>query len=154
MALLRFQFTVSGILDVFSWKFAHFGLVFRLCLPAFLYDLLVNYSFCWMNACWAYLFLVKLPIFGLVFKVSCVFLHNNLASLGQTQNQPGVQRLKQNCSCFHTKRTVVWCGLCADAGLQKNYHVFLVDLSLRKGDFAQCFNQWHFRDLCVRSTRF
>jgi len=33
---------------VFLWKFAHFGLVFRICLPAFLFHFLVDFSFCWI----------------------------------------------------------------------------------------------------------
>ena len=83
MALLLFQFTAKGILGVFLWKFPHFGLVFRICLPAFLFNffadffVLLNFH---ANGCWA-CFSVKLPVFGLFFKFTCLFLQNNLASL-------------------------------------------------------------------------
>ena len=83
MALLLFQYTAKDISGVFLWKFAHFGLVFSDLPPCFFI-----WFCCWLfvllnfhaNACWA-CFSVKLPIFRLFFKFTCLLLQNNLASL-------------------------------------------------------------------------
>ena len=83
MALLPFQFTAKGILGVFLWKFAHFGLVFSNLPPwfyvwfSFWFLVLLNFP---ANAFWA-CFSVKLPIFCLFLKFTCLFLRNDLASL-------------------------------------------------------------------------
>ena len=75
------QFTAKGTLGVFLWKFSHFGLVFS--------DLPPWFFICF--SCWFFVLLnfpantfcasfsVKLPI--LFFKLTCLFLQNNLASL-------------------------------------------------------------------------
>jgi len=82
MALLPFQFTAKSILGVFLWKIAHFGLVFSDLPPwSFLFSswffVLLNYP---ANTFWS-CFSVKLPIFGLFFKFTWLFLQINLASL-------------------------------------------------------------------------
>jgi len=48
LALLLFQCTAKGILGVFLSKSAHFGLVFRICHPDFLFGFLADFSFCWI----------------------------------------------------------------------------------------------------------
>jgi len=63
------------------------GLFFRIFHPDFLFDFLANFSVLLnfpANAFWA-CFSVKLPIFGLFFKFTCLFLENNLASLADTE---------------------------------------------------------------------
>jgi len=61
LATLLFQFTAKGILGMFLWKFAHFGLVFRICHPVFLFDFLAD-------------FWIFLPThFGLVFHSNYLF---------------------------------------------------------------------------------
>jgi len=59
------------------------GLCFRICHPDSLFDFLANFSFCWifLPTHFGLVFSVKLPIFGLLFKFTCLFLENNLASL-------------------------------------------------------------------------
>ena len=65
MALLLFDFTAKSILGVFLWRFAHFGLVFRIFHPDSLFDFLANFSFCW----------IFLPmLFKLVFRLNYLFL--------------------------------------------------------------------------------
>jgi len=45
MTLLLFQFTAKRNLGVFLCKFAHFGLFFRIFLPAFIFDLPAGFMF-------------------------------------------------------------------------------------------------------------
>jgi len=45
MALLLFEFTAKRILGVFLCKFAHLGLFFRICLPAFVFNLPAGFMF-------------------------------------------------------------------------------------------------------------
>jgi len=48
VALLLFQFTAKGILGVFLWKLLIFSLIFRVCLPAFLFNFVADFSLCWI----------------------------------------------------------------------------------------------------------
>jgi len=65
MAILLFESTAKSILGVFLRRFAHFGLVFRICHPDSLFDFPANFSFCW----------IFLPThFGLVFCLNYLFL--------------------------------------------------------------------------------
>ena len=78
-----FNLLLKVILTCFCENLLILGLFFRMRLPAFLCNFPPDFLFCWIflpDACWT-CFLVKLPILGLFFKFTCLFLHNNLASL-------------------------------------------------------------------------
>jgi len=68
---------------MFLYKFAHFGLVFRICLPGFIFNLPTGFMFFEFSyqTHVGLFFSVKLPILGLFFNFACLFLHNNLPSL-------------------------------------------------------------------------
>jgi len=108
MALLLFQFTAKVIFGVFLWKFAPFGLVFSdlpLCFFTWLscwFFVLLNFP---ANACWA-CFSVKLPIFGLFFKFTCLSLQNHLASLVWSHSR--VADASVNIHCAGSWIKVVW----------------------------------------------
>ena len=56
MALFLFQFTAKSNLGIILWKCAHFGSVFRMCLPVFLFNFPADFLVCWRflpNARWA-----------------------------------------------------------------------------------------------------
>jgi len=75
---------LKAIWAFFLWKYTYFRIVFSgVPLPVFLIGFPDDFVFCWIflpNACWA-CFSVKLPVLGLSFKFTCLFLQNNLASL-------------------------------------------------------------------------
>ena len=74
MALLLFQYTAKRNLGVFLCKFAHLGLFFRICLPAFIFNLPAGFIFFEFS----YQMQVERSVF---FNFACLFLHNNLPSL-------------------------------------------------------------------------
>ena len=77
------QFTSKQNLGVFLCKFAHFGLVFSDFPRCLCIKLTRCFIFFWIfltSANWA-CFSVKLPIWGLFSKFSCLFLQHILASL-------------------------------------------------------------------------
>jgi len=83
MALLVFQFTTKRNLGMFLYEFAPFGLAFADLLPCIVYNLPAGFLFCSVilpKVFWA-CFSVKLSILGLIFRVSCLHLQNNLAPL-------------------------------------------------------------------------
>jgi len=76
-------FNLQRNLAMFLYKFAHFGLVFRICLPGFIFNLPTGFMFFEFSyqTHVGLFFSVKLPILGLFFNFACLFLHNNLPSL-------------------------------------------------------------------------
>ena len=92
-----FQFIAKDNLGVFCENIILLGVFFRMCLPVFLFSFAADFLFCWiflLNACWA-CFSVKLPILGLFFKFTCLFLQNNLASLVSLCHMRPVERIDQ-----------------------------------------------------------
>ena len=83
MSLLLFNILAKAFWARFYEILLILGLLFRICLPFFYVIFLLTFRFVEKKAANAYgaCFSVKLPIFGLFFKFTCLFLQNNLASL-------------------------------------------------------------------------
>ena len=78
-----FNLLLKAYWACFYENFLIWGLFFRIGLPAFLFNFLADFFVLLnfhANGCWA-CFSVKLPVCGLCFKFTCLFLQNNLASL-------------------------------------------------------------------------
>ena len=68
-------FNLQRNLAMFLYKFAHFGLVFRICLPGFIFNLPTGFMFFEFSyqTHVGLFFSVKLPILGLFFKFACFY---------------------------------------------------------------------------------
>jgi len=82
MAIFCFNLFLKAYWECFGENFVILNLFFRICHHAFLFNFLADFSFCYIFLpTHVVFFSVKLPIFGLFFIFSCLFLQNNLASL-------------------------------------------------------------------------
>ena len=109
-------------MGVFLWKFGHFGFVFPYLPPCF-FILLTCWFFVLLhfpaNACWA-CFSLKLPIFGLFFIFSCLFLQNNLASLLDCHS---LSLSLYPCACAEQPRSAMLRHLQSRAQLHSDYEI-------------------------------
>ena len=110
-ALLLFQCTAKGNLDVFLCEFAHFELVFPISPPCFCFTCCCFHCFFQFSyqTHFGHFLSVKLPNLGLFVRFACLILQNNLAPLriaNETRNVLNAnvsQRLRL--SCLHVRLT-------------------------------------------------